>query len=386
MPADTLSVFAACAPGLERFLARELLALGVTEPRVVPGGVEFDGGLRDVYRANLELRLASRVLVRIGHFHAREFWELDKRAARLEWERYLRPGRPVAVRATSHQSRLYHTDAVAERVAQAIAKRLGQPVSRQAAADDDGEAPSHTAPLVVVRLDGDAVTVSVDSSGELLHRRGYRLATAKAPLRETLAAGLLAAAAWDRAGPLLDPFCGSGTIAIEAAQWARGLRPGRGRQFRFMEWPRYEARLWQSLQSAAEAPAGPPPVILASDRDAGAITAARANAERAGVAEAITFARQAVSAMAPPAGPGWVVTNPPYGRRVSSASDPAALLDLYAAFGQTLRERCPGWQVAFLCPEERLARATGLRFDLGRAAHLVNGGVAVTVWQARVAR
>ena len=214
MSETPLAAFAACAPGLEPYLEHELRQLGVGDVRRLAGGVEFAAGLVDVYRANLHLRTAGRVLVRLGHFHAEEFWELEKRAARLEWERYLAPGQPVDVRATCHKSRLYHSDAVAERVARAIGERLGRPAELRLPAQDElaGEVQ-----LVNVRLDHDECTLSLDSSGELLHRRGYRLETAKAPLRENLAAGLLIAAGWaaavqqppsQDAVPLLDPFCG----------------------------------------------------------------------------------------------------------------------------------------------------------------------------------
>jgi len=231
--------------------------------------------------------------------------------------------------------------------------------------------------LIVARLVHDHCTVSVDSSGELLHRRGYRQATAKAPLRETLAAGMLLAAGWDPTAPLIDPFCGSGTIPIEAALIRSGMAPGRSRRFAFMDWPGFDERLWQSLLVEAQGrqPAGGAP-ILASDRDAGAIQSARDNAMRAGMSGQIDFTCQAVSdALAgidPGSRPGWVVTNPPYGVRVSADKD---LRNLYARFGSLLRRACPGWQVAILCSDERLVRQTGLRLDTGLA--LVNGGVAV---------
>ena len=183
----------------------------------------FNGGLDELYRANLHLRTASRVLVRLGDFYAAAFSELRKKAGRLEWERYLRPGQPVALHVTCHKSKLYHSDAVAERVAGAIGDRLGRPTTMLKPAESEDDSPPQ---LVIVRLVNDHCTISIDSSGELLHRRGYRLATAKAPLRETLAAGMLLASGWDVRSPLIDPFCGSGTIAIEAALMRAGLPPG----------------------------------------------------------------------------------------------------------------------------------------------------------------
>jgi putative N6-adenine-specific DNA methylase len=251
---------------------------------------------------------------------------------------------------------------------------------------DEENADQHDTPspqIVLVRLLHDQVTISVDSSGALLHRRGYRLATAKAPLRATLAAGMMLAAGWNpQVGTLallLDPFCGAGTIAIEAAMLALGMAPGRQRRFAFMDWPDFDAALWHRLLAEADAQqqqrcaemAGRLQ-ILASDRDAGAIALAQENAARAGVADAIAFTHRALSAIDPPPGPGWVVTNPPYGVRVSAGND---LRNLYAQLGKVLRSRCPGWQVALLCNDRRLLGQTGLALDASLG--LVNGGIAV---------
>jgi len=373
-------IFVVTAPGMEVITARELSALGLTTDRkaqTIVGGVEFTGDLPALYRASLLLRTASRVAVRLGEFYAAAFSELRKKASRLPWERYLRPGQPVALRATCHQSKLYHSDAVVERVVGAIGDRLGAPSELVKWDEESEDVPPQ---IVVVRLANNLCTVSVDTSGALLHRRGYRLATAKAPLRETLAAGMLLASGWDGRAPLLDPFCGSGTIPIEAALWARAIAPGKDRRFAFMDWPDFTSGVWEDVRAAAiaaERDAAPP--LLASDRDAGAIRAAEANAARAGVAGDIAFACQAVSAIAPPAGPGWVVTNPPYGVRVSAAND---LRNLYAQFGNVLRARCPGWHVAFLCNALPLIQQTRLRLDTSLS--WVNGGLRVKLAQGQV--
>ncbi len=373
-------IFVASAPGIEDITAREVAELGLAQDgaaRIVPGGVEFSGDLETVYRANLLLRTASRVLVRLSTFYATDFSELRTKASRLPWNRYLQPGQPVTVRATCHESKLYHSDAVIERVLGAIGDRLGVPVTLTASAPEEADQPAQ---LVVVRLFKNRCTVSVDSSGALLHRRGYRLATAKAPLRETLAAGLVLASGWDGCAPLLDPFCGSGTIPIEAALWARNIAPGKARNFAFMMWPGFAPDVWEATLAAAiaaERPDAPP--ILASDRDAGAIRAAEANAARAGVADGITFACQAVSAITPPPGPGWVVTNPPYGVRVSENKD---LRNLYAQFGNVLRAHCLGWRVTFLCGDLALVRQTRLPVETSRV--WTNGGLRVRVAQGVV--
>ena len=422
--ADEVSLdhfFAVTAPGVAPYTAQELRRLGLLPAeaagsragrkaaqrapqhggeRDLQGGVAFAGDRAALYRANLHLRTANRILVRLGEFPAVGFVELRRRAARLPWERCLAPGQPVAIRVTCHKSRLYHSDAVAERVAGAIADRLGQPANMT---KYDEEAAGTPPQLVVVRLLHDHCTVSIDSSGELLHRRGYRLASAKAPLRETLAATMLLASGWtsgwisspaaetgERPAALVDPFCGSGTIAIEAAQMALGIAPGlatgQARHFAFQAWPDFDAALWAlQLEEAQEQHAyrlarqANRLQIAASDRDAGAVEVARANAARGGVADHVVFSRQPVSAIMPCCETGWIVTNPPYGLRVSAGQD---MRNLYAQFGHVLRAAFGGWQLALLCSDRQLLAQIGLPLDL--SLNLVNGGLPVILaWAGR---
>ena len=381
-------LFAVCTPGLEPFAAQELHRLGLMggdesgasakSGHDESGGIEFQGSLHDVYRANLYLRTASRVLVRLGQFYAAEFPELRRKAGRLLLENYLTPGRPIALRVTCQKSRLYHETAVAERVAGAIGDRLGKPSPIQKYREDTG---ADLPQLVVVRLVDNLCTLSLDSSGALLHRRGYRLATARAPLRETLASAMVMASGWDKISPLLDPFCGSGTIPIEAALLARRVPAGYSRRFAFMDWPHFNSKFWEELLAdAAKAIVSDIPKIVGSDRDVGAVRAAQANAERAGVAGCIEFSGRAISAIDPPAGPGWVVTNPPYGIRVSQTKD---LRNLYAQFGKVMRAKCPGWQVTLVCDRVQLIRHTGLDFD--RGIPTTNGGLKVRLVRSLVA-
>lgn len=372
-PPAALSLFAVAAPGLEALVARELRGLHLAPDEPGPGGVAFGGSMESLARANLWLRSASRVLVRLGDFHARAFGELERHARQLPWERVIVPGRPVRLRVTARKSRLYHTDAVAERLAGAIDARLSSGVAFEMAAGDDDETDGE-AQLIVARVFHDRCTVSADSSGALLHRRGYRLATAKAPLRETLAAAMLLASEWDPEAPLIDPMCGSGTIPIEAALLARRVPPGLYRRFAFMEWPSFDAASWQRLLEHARdgmLERAPAPIV-ASDRDAGAVIAARENAERAGVAGDITFSQAALSAISPPSGRGWVVTNPPYGTRVG---DRDRLRNLYAQLGNVLRRKTVGWTLAFLSPDDVLARQVGV--ELTTLLRTRNGGIPV---------
>lgn len=372
-----LQCFAIAAPGLEPLVTAELRALGIVA-REQPGGAAWDGDLASVYRANLWLRTASRVIVRVAEFRARTFFELERHARKVAWSSYVAGTGTgtVAFRVTAKKSRLYHSDAVAQRLGDALVRAL--PGARVAGtrARDDEEDDSAGAQLFVVRLSHDQVTISADSSGALLHMRGYRQQVGKAPLRETLAAAVLMAAGWDGSVPLVDPLCGSGTLAIEGALLARRIAPGMSRRFAFQQWPGFDGRVWAAMLEearGAQLPAAPS-AILGSDRDAGAIEAALANAGRAGVAADVELMVKAVSAVEPPPHPGLVATNPPYGVRVG---DPAKVRDLYAQLGKVLHARFSGWRVAMLSSDRWLEGEMRLRFE--ELARSSNGGIPVRI-------
>jgi putative N6-adenine-specific DNA methylase len=235
--------------------------------------------------------------------------------------------------------------------------------------------------LFVVRLFHDVCTVSADTSGALLHRRGYRQQLAKAPLRETIAAAMLLGAGWPGDVPLVDPMCGSGTIPIEAARIARRIAPGRDRDFAFRAWPEFDASMWTRLVDEARsgelARAAAP--IAASDRDAGAIEAARANAARAGVESDVSFTVAPISALEPPRGEGWLISNPPYGVRVGERD---RLRNLYAKLGNVARAKLGGWTVGFLLADRRLESQIGL--ELRERFATRNGGIPVRMMVAAV--
>lgn len=381
--AERLPLFVVTAPGLEQVAAAELRAIGAARPRPVEGGVELRGSRELLYDANLRLRTASRVVVRVSQFHANAFHELERRARQVPWERWVSPGTPVRFRVTARKSRLYHSDAVAERLLRSVSERLKTEVA-PAEGGEDEEQEGAAGQLFVVRLLHDTVTVSADASGALLHLRGYRQAVAKAPLRETIAAAMLIASGWDAERPLVDPMCGSGTIPIEGALMARriapGLATGEPRDYAFRRWPDFdEATLVRVVERArGEMLASSPAAIIASDRDAGAISATESNAERAGVRPDITIEKRPATALMPPEGPGWLVTNPPYGVRVG---EKAPLRDLYAAVGRMARERLGGWTVAMLTADRALERQLGMELEEGFATR--NGGIPVRLIIAR---
>ena len=350
-------------PGLEHLAAGELAALGLATG-LDTGGVTFRAGARELYQANLHSRVASRFLLRVAEFRATAFWELEKRARSVPWSDYLSAGRSVSFRVTAKKSKLYHQEGIAERLGSAVTGAV-----RSSSVSDGDEAQEF-----VVRVFRDTVTISVDSSGALLHQRGYRLASAKAPLRENLGAAVILASGWDPGRPFLDPFAGSGTLPIEAAMIARKIPPGWKRTFAFEQWPGFDPKLWNEVRSRAEEAILPraPASIHGSDRDAGAIESAMANAERAGVAGDIAWQRAAFSQAASADGAGWIVSNPPYGVRVGEAK---LLRDLYAKLGQLAGERYRLWTVALLSAEPRLIDATGL--PLEEALRFRNGGIPV---------
>ena len=371
-PKQSLTCFAVTAPGIESICAAELERLGVS-PAVEDGGVTWIGDGGSVAAANLWLRTASRVLVRVAEFRAKTFFELERSARKIEWERFVAHGSGVRFRVTCRKSKLYHSGAVAQRFAEAVAHRVGD-VNIGAAAREDEEEAAAPGQLFVVRFLHDVCTVSADSSGELLHRRGYRQALAKAPLRETLAAAMLLGAGWKGDVPLADPMCGSGTIPIEAARLARRMAPGRDRSFAFLDWPESDLPDWQArLDRARDDELQRSPVsIFGGDRDAGAIAAANANAERGGVGADLELNVQPISALTAAEGRGLVVSNPPYGARVGERD---RLRNLYAQLGNVMRQKRPEWTLALLLSDRQLEAQVGLPFrDVFETR---NGGIPV---------
>lgn len=368
-----LSWFAVVAPGAEEVAAREATrALPDATVSPVPGGLDIEGALAAGLSANLELRIPTRVLLRLGEVRAREFGKLRHLVARLPWERFLPPDAPVRISASVSRCRLYHTGGIDENLRAAIGDRVG--VVPEKAAADAGAA------LVLVRGLEDRFMISIDSSGERLHRRGWRIDPHEAPLRETLAACLLALAGWKPGQALVDPMCGAGTIAIEACSAALGFSPGADRTFAFESWPAFDAtarETWGALRVAAagrrrDELAAP---IHASDREAEAIAATRANAARAGVDRWLQIAEESLADVHPPSSvPGVFLANPPYGRRLGSIR---SLPSLYRQVGQVLRQRFRGWRAGVVVPDARLASAFQLPVTAShRVAH---GGLGVTL-------
>jgi putative N6-adenine-specific DNA methylase len=409
-------IFLSGTPGLEAVLCAGARECGFAKAKAVPGGVTIEGGWPEVWRANLEIRGASHVLARVAEFRAMHLAQLDKRARKVAWGEVLRAGIPFGVEATCAKSRIYHSGAAAQRIERAIKETLGAPADRAAEV------------RVMARIDDDLCTLSIDTSGEPLHKRDHKEAVGKAPMRETLASLFLRQCGYDGREPVVDPMCGSGTFVIEAAEIAAGLKPGRTRRFAFEQLATFDADAWAAMRGGggessnspsplipAFSPLGrrgdgvesaptefplstgerdrvrglgeskfQPPVIspaarfYGNDHDAGAIRMARANAARAGVAGFTVFRQLSVSELTAPDGPpGLVIVNPPYGERIG---DKAELQSVYRVLGQVLLTRFAGWRVGLVTSEQDLARATGLPFGKP-GAPVPHGGLRVVLWR-----
>lgn len=346
------ALFVACAPGLEDWLDAELAGLGLpasTTRRAVPGGVELGCHREGTYRVALGCGLGLALRRRVARFRARQFSALERHTRAVDWNACLPPDAEPRIKVRSRRSRLYHTGAIAERIARDVAASRAAPSSPRASEVE-----------LLVRIEHDECTLSVDLAGDALHRRGYRQATAKAPMREDLARALLVAAGYTPGAALLDPVCGAGTLAIEAACLSEGLPPGHARSFVLQRLPDYDPALFERVAEALRRPAVPG-AILASDRDPGAVEATRANAARAGVAHRVEVTRATLSRTPrPQAETGWLVANPPRGRRIGDAR---TLRNLYAALGNLRRSLGGGWRLALLASDAELARATGLSLE-----------------------
>jgi putative N6-adenine-specific DNA methylase len=358
-------VFVPALPGLEPAVQAEAEALGFS-PRPVEGGVELTGAPGLHQEANLRLRTASRVWLRLGRFPAADAGALTKGLAGLPmgpvWDGRTAPRLSVVL----HRARFKGPDAVLA----AAARAWGLPSVERAGPLDEESSEGLT---LLVRVEGDTCTVSADTSGEPMHRRGYRQEVSRAPLRETLAAGILVLAGYDGVEPLVDPMCGSGTFLIEGAWMSQRRAPGLQRAFAFERFPGFDAADWGARKTRVEAEALPAPrsALRGHDINAGSLGTARRNARRAGVT--LTLERQDVRTLAAPAGlgPGLVVVNPPYGKRVGEAED---LPGLYRAMGATFRRAFKGWRAAVLLPEDPgLLRALNLPEE--RNLPVRNGGL-----------
>jgi putative N6-adenine-specific DNA methylase len=363
-----MNFFATTAKGVEEVLADELRALGIEVVAAEAGGVRFTGGMAACYRANLWLRTASRVLMPLADFPCAAPQALYDGVRTIPWGDFLTPEMTLAVDCNLRDSAMTHSGFVALKTKDAVVDQIRDRCGRRPNVDTrDPDL------RINIHLVKNRCTVSLDTSGAPLDRRGYRLERTEAPLRETLAAALVKLSGWDGTVPLADPMCGSGTLPVEAALAAARRAPGLLRPgFGFQRWPGLDAQLWQRLTAEARETALPslPAPVVGCDRSARALDVARENAGRAGVEAMVTLAQRELDAFVPPPGPGTLLINPPYGRRLGEEEE---LKPLYRQIGDVMKQRCTGYTAWLLTGSSVLAKCVGLKAS--RRIVLFNGPI-----------
>ena len=365
---------ASAAFGLEAVVARELHALGYRDTRAEDGLVRFTANDAAVPRCNLWLRAAERVQVVVAEFDCTDFGDLFDAVREIAWEEWVAPGHAFPVNARSVKSTLHSVRDIQRLAKKAIADRLAS-----LRTGHGGEWVEEDGPPVPVEVSirKDRVTVLLDTSGEALHRRAYREWVGPAPLKETLAAGIVLLSVWDRDRPLLDPVCGTGTLVTEAALIGRGIAPGRNRSFAAERWPRFPRVLWEEARAEAEDAILPPldRPLQGTDVDPRAVEVSRRHAELAGVADDCHFQTRPLADAGASQKFGVLLANPPYGERLG---DRDSVEDLYREF-RPLLERLDTWSACVLTPHPRFDELAGR--TAARRRKLYNGRIACTLWQ-----
>lgn len=363
--------YAITAPGFEKICRQELIGLGIDGSGIVidAGGVAFTGRFVDCQRANLHLRTAVRILMRIDTFCATNERQLEKKAAGIPWELFIPSGTLPEIKVRSRRSRLYHTEAISRGLLNGIVRQIGKlPAS----------APTVIPQTLFVRAVDDRFTFSLDSSGAALYKRGRKSGPARAPIRETLAAAILMTAGYDPERPLVDLMCGSGTFSLEAAMKAKRIAPGINRDFAFMGWPAYADNQWAFLKREIESQIRKldRPLIFASDIDKAACKQLTETLAINGFCDAVKVAQSDFfdcEGKQYGDDPGLVVLNPPYGIRIGTRRQAN---DLYDTVCLHLVRHFRGWRVALITPNRKLSRQ--LPFP-ARQRPLLHGGLKLTL-------
>jgi putative N6-adenine-specific DNA methylase len=346
--------FAATPPGFEPVCLSELLKFqpGTGKARATPGGVEFEGRLDVCYHANLNLRSANRILMRIHAFKSSNFRQLEKKVRDIPWELYLQSDNLLNVHVTTKHCRLHHSGAISEKFQKAITRRLS-------GIDLDEKIPGAPSAHqnIFVRGVDDRFSVSIDSSGDLLYKRGLKKHTGKAPLRETLAAAALMLAGYDSAEPLLDPLCGAGTFSLEAALMAKRIPAGWFRDFAFTQWPSFLTKRWNYIRRQSESGFVRPeqPMVFASDTDPGACQKLKRCVEGFGLSDTVQVHQKDFFDLDPREltdQTGIICLNPPYGRRLGGRQESEKF---FGAICDKLKQAYTGWKLVLFAPSRKLA-------------------------------
>jgi len=368
--------FATCPRGLEALLAEELRGIGASAIRVVPGGVGFEGDLAACYGANLHSRVATRVLLQVGHAPYGKEQDVYDAAYEVPWQRWFPVERSIRVDVTAIRSPLKSLDFITLRIKDAVCDRFRA---------ECGSRPSVDTRAADVRiaafLDAHHVTLYLDTSGEPLYKRGYRTERGEAPLKENLAAGILALSGWNVEEPLFDPMCGSGTFVIEAAMMALRIAPGAGRSFGFERLLAYQPKLWRGLRDATAAVQEQPRAlpVFGSDISGRELRYAHENLKAAGLDDAVELRKADVLEVPPPAPHGVMVVNPPYGVRLGEEQ---AMADFYPRLGDALKTRFAGWRCYIFSADTELPRR--IRLKATKRTPLFNGPLECRLYEYRL--
>ena len=369
----TCELIATSTFGLEAFVKKEVMELGYDINSVENNKVFFTGDAEAIALCNIHLRCADRILIKMGEFKATTFTELFDKVNALPWEDWITPDAKFTVNGKSVKSGLYSVPDCQAITKKAIVKRLGEKYNMDHFPETG---PAYTVEVSILK---DIATLTIDTTGkESLHKRGYRVASVAAPLKETMAAALLKLSYWQKGRILYDPCCGSGTFAIEAALMAKNIAPGLYRNFACSTWPQIPKEMWNDLREEAKEMISTKgnPIIYASDVDRNAIAAAKQNAEAAGVANCIQFFTKAIHKATLPHGDyGVIITNPPYGERIS---DPVKTSKIHQDIKRLLDSNTT-WSVYALTSVDTFEREFGKKADKKRK--LFNGNLRVDFYQ-----
>jgi putative N6-adenine-specific DNA methylase len=368
--------FATCPRGLEQVLAAELTELGAQRIQTVDGGASFAGDHALCYRANLASRIASRVMWQVGHARYASEHDIHEAARALPWPRHFDVRRSIRVDISAIRSPVRSLDFVTLRVKDAVCDAFR--ASRGKRPDVDTRSPDVRIHVFLTRNEA---TFYLDTSGEPLFKRGWRISAGDAPLRENLAAGIIRLAGWALPVPLFDPMCGSGTFLIEAAMMALQAAPGADRAFGFERLANFDAGTWRTIREKAlsrRQPARPLP-IYGSDKSGATLELARQNLRAAGLSDVVHVKQMDILDGGPPAGSGILVTNPPYGERLD---DPEQLALFYPRLGDALKRRFAGWTAYILSADQRLPKL--VRLQASARTPLYNGALECRLYGYRL--
>lgn len=368
--------FATCPRGLEQLLAEELRQMKAENIHAVAGGVEFGGDFVLCYRANLESRIASRVLWRVAKGRYRNEDDIYQATYALRWTDWFPPEHTIRVNVAATRCPLTSLSFVALKIKDAVCDKFRQLSGRRPSVDT-----RHPDIRIQGYLTPRDFTLYLDTTGDALFKRGHRIAVGEAPLRENLAAGVLRLAGWSPGIPLLDPMCGSGTFLLEAAQMALDIPPGLGRHFPFEKLKNFDRRCWQGLlrQSAARQKPGVPLPIYGSDLSGAALKSARANLAAAGLEQVVSLKQANILEISAPAKEGIIVTNPPYGVRLGEQWE---LAELYPKLGDVLKKNFSGWRAYILSADMRLPKL--IRLAASKRTPLFNGALECRLFEYRM--